>query len=134
MFIAGISTSILGCVLLFLTYGSIKIRNVPSAFNDSRYLGMFVYNTVLTVLIALPIDFAVDDMDTTIIFRTFGVALGPTVSLTLLYVPRLIKVMGMDPGMAFRSVCCVILFLVYFVFALLWFGFVWFGLVWFCLV
>lgn len=80
--------------ILFLVIGLFlawETRNVTLAsLNDSKYIGMSVYNVVIMTLITVPLSFVIGDGNIDAKFALFGTLFNvvSTFTLLLLFVPK----------------------------------------------
>ncbi|KAK2174462.1 hypothetical protein NP493_800g01030 [Ridgeia piscesae] len=82
-----------GMLLLFGLFLAWTTRNVTvAALNDSKYIGMSVYNVVLVCVVAAPIGFLVGDekFESSYVITSLFVVFSTTITICLIFVPKVI--------------------------------------------
>jgi len=81
-------------LLLFIGVAlTIGVRNVPSAFNESTYMAVLIYNTAVLFAFILPIvSFQVGGREGTAIIRAFAILFISLFNITILFAPKLLMV------------------------------------------
>ncbi|VDN02449.1 unnamed protein product [Thelazia callipaeda] len=88
----------LGCFLAWET----RRVNVP-ALNDSKYIGMSVYSVVVTCLLGLPLVYILrDQVNATHILGGLFIILCTTLTLNLVFVPKVVELIRNPQGTEFR--------------------------------
>ena len=80
-----------GILLLFGAFLSIAVRKTPSLFNESKLIGISIYNLVFLSLILIPVVIVLDTVNPFIswIIRTTGVLYAFVATLLLQFLPKL---------------------------------------------
>ncbi|KAJ3210104.1 hypothetical protein HDU67_005645 [Dinochytrium kinnereticum] len=77
---------------VFLTY---RVRNTPSAFNESKWIAIAIYNWVVIGIVLNAIaNFAVKDPDVIFVMEALVVILTQTGVAVVLFVPKIIEIMA----------------------------------------
>ncbi|KAJ3417350.1 hypothetical protein HDV05_004815 [Chytridiales sp. JEL 0842] len=86
----------LGAMILTLAFGvlmTVKVRNTPSAFNESKFIAMALYNWVILGVVLNGIsNFAVTDPDIVFIMEALVAIITQTGVVGLLFVPKIIEI------------------------------------------
>eukprot|EP01097_Dermamoeba_algensis_P009289 TRINITY_DN6505_c0_g1_i1.p1 TRINITY_DN6505_c0_g1~~TRINITY_DN6505_c0_g1_i1.p1 ORF type:complete len:245 (-),score=41.85 TRINITY_DN6505_c0_g1_i1:59-793(-) len=80
-----------GLLLLWGTWLSIQVRNVASKFNESKHIGMSIYNIVLVSAVALPVTIVLgkDNPDVEFAVVACAIIMATSMTLGLLFIPKI---------------------------------------------
>jgi len=80
-----------GFLVAFGVFVSYKTRNVHSAFAESSYIGLSIYNFMIVGLFILPIVILLDDPLAIEVLRCLGIFMAVTIPVLLMTVPKFLK-------------------------------------------
>ncbi|KAJ3245935.1 hypothetical protein HDU78_008272 [Chytriomyces hyalinus] len=87
-------------IILFTSFMAFQIRNVPSVFNESKFLGFTAYNWFLfSALLNALVEFSIRDPNIAFILRAIAILVPTLLTVVLLYSVKL-YVCVMDPDAA----------------------------------
>ncbi|XP_072029935.1 gamma-aminobutyric acid type B receptor subunit 1-like [Amphiura filiformis] len=79
-----------GLLLIFGAFLAYETRHVRvPALNDSKYIGMSIYNVVILSFIGVPVSFVLDDIDAHFIIISMFLIFATTLTLCLVFIPKL---------------------------------------------
>jgi len=79
-------------MLLYGAYFSIKVRNAPARFNESRNVAVCIYNVCLTVIVLLPLMFLVNQPEVKIVIQCMAVVWVCSSSFVALFLPMWLRI------------------------------------------
>jgi hypothetical protein len=76
-------------LLLFGCFLAIKTRKLPQNYNESKHLAFSIYNATLTLFVVVPVASVLADPDSIAIAVTAGILFETTMSLLILFAPKM---------------------------------------------
>lgn len=78
------------CLIIICTFYAFLTRNIPEAFNESKYIGLTMYTTCIIWLAFVPIYFSTaDNIQIRISTMCFSISLSATVGLVCMFTSKL---------------------------------------------
>ena len=94
-------------LVIVCTFYAFLTRNIPEAFNESKYIGFTMYTTCIIWLAFVPIYFSTEqNIQIRIATMCFSISLSSTVSLACMFAPKLYIIL-MHPDMNVRQTIMV---------------------------
>ncbi|KAJ3288984.1 hypothetical protein HK104_007826 [Borealophlyctis nickersoniae] len=86
------------CLVAICVYVTVKIRNIPSIFNESRFIGFAIYNNIIVgVLVAIPVA-TLNDASSTVICLSVGISALVVFTTGLMFVPKIKELLWASQG------------------------------------
>ncbi|XP_077991273.1 metabotropic glutamate receptor 3-like [Glandiceps talaboti] len=88
-----ITSSVYNTILIVLCcFYAVKTRLLPDNYNESRFIALCVYTTLVVSLAFMPTYFAISDSSMRVAILSLAIMLNATIALVFLYVPKIYAV------------------------------------------